>query len=151
MTKWGFGAGARDRVPHESTPHKVHNRLWGFESNPCVTVIFLAFTALRLTRKNNRVGYLLLLALLGIGMSLGRFSGIFMLFHNYFPFFRFIRYPARFFFLFNFAAACLAGFGFDRVLSRTEETKEGATIHGRVFFVFFLAITFPFIAANFDV
>ena len=79
--------------------------------------VFLALTALKMKR-NEIVSYHVMLALLGIGIALGRYSSVFWLLHHYFPFFKFIRYPARFLYLFSFAIACLAGFGLDAVLAK---------------------------------
>lgn len=67
------------------------------------------------------------LALFGIALCLGRFSPVYNALYHGFPFFHFIRYPARFLFLTSFALACLSGFGLDALLDRTgRRTEEGA-------------------------
>ena len=85
-----------------------------------ITVLLLGTVAWTI-RGKKIIGYHTLLALFGISLCLGRFSGIFTLFYHVFPLLSFVRYPARFFFLFSFAAACLAGFGFDQLMSWTQE------------------------------
>ena len=76
------------------------------------------FAIVALVGKNKTiVQYHTLLLILGLTLALGRFTSIHFLLYKYFPFFGYIRYPVRFFFLFNFAAACLAGFGIDKILA----------------------------------
>ncbi len=82
-----------------------------------ITVMLLACAALKGVRENRRIGYHVLLALFGIALCLGRFCLLYTILYQGFPFFRFIRYPVRFLFLFHFAVACLAGFGLDVILS----------------------------------
>jgi hypothetical protein len=82
-----------------------------------VTVLLLGLFALKAVKKNDLVGYHVLLALFGLALALGRFCAVYDALYYGFPFFKFIRYPARFLFIFSFAAACLAGFGLDEVLS----------------------------------
>ena len=88
-----------------------------------VTVLLLGFFALKAVRKNDLVGYHALLALFGLALALGRFCAVYDMLYHGFPFFKFIRYPVRFLFIFSFAAACLAGFGLDEVLSRLRRRR----------------------------
>lgn len=81
-----------------------------------VTVFVLAAAALKL-RRTDMAGYLFLLFLLGVGLALGRFCLVYAFFYDWFPFFKYIRYPVRFLFIAHFAAACLAGLGLDALLS----------------------------------
>jgi len=84
------------------------------------SVLTLALIGVFLRRKYDaRPLYHVLLALLGIALCLGRYSLVYPLLHWGVPFFKFVRYPVRFFFLFSFAAACLAGFGVDRACEQT--------------------------------
>lgn len=108
-----------------------------------VTVLLLACAAFKGVRKNNLIGYHVLLALFGIALALGRFCSVYDVLYHGFPFFKFIRYPVRFLFLFNFALACLAGFGLDEVLSylRRKNVSYLSNFQARVaaFFIVFLA------------
>ena len=88
-----------------------------------ITVFFLAAAALPQIRKKPLIGYHVLLAAFGIALALGRFCPVYAGFYYAFPFFKYIRYPARFLFLFSFAAACLAGFGLDAVLARRKNER----------------------------
>ncbi len=88
-----------------------------------LTVFFLAFFSLRGAGKKPIVGYHVLLALFGLALALGRFTWFYRLLYEGFPFFRFIRYPVRFLFLFHFALACLAGFGLDALLKRVSTAR----------------------------
>jgi len=80
------------------------------------SVLTLALVGVFLRQKHDaRPLYHVLLALVGIALCMGQYSLIYPLLHRFIPFFKFVRYPVRFFFLFSFAVACLAGFGVDRV------------------------------------
>ncbi len=81
-----------------------------------VTVFLLACVALR-CRKRETVTYHGWLALWGLALALGRFFPLYHLLYDWYPFFKFIRYPVRFVYVTHFAAACLAGFGLDAVLA----------------------------------
>ncbi len=89
-----------------------------------ITVLLLAAVALKGKAKSDLVRHHLWLALFGLALSLGRFSPVYDIFYHGFPFFRFIRYPARFLFLFSFAVSCLAGFGLDKVLAGGERRES---------------------------
>jgi len=90
-----------------------------------ITVFFLATGAVIFSARTDRnVRYHAALAFLGIFLALGRYSLVHTFFYYCFPFFKFIRYPVRFLFLFSFAAACLAGFGLDALLSRSKAAKK---------------------------
>ncbi|HTL70514.1 MAG TPA: YfhO family protein [Candidatus Eisenbacteria bacterium] len=77
-----------------------------------ITVLCLAASGAWLER-GRRGRLLVLLALAGLTLALGRNTLIYPFLHRTVPFLGFIRYPIRFFFLFAFAAACLAGHGLD--------------------------------------
>ena len=96
---------------------------WMENSYVGITVVLLACLALKGRDKRDIIGYHVLLALLGVGFSLGRFCSVYDIFYYGFPFFRFIRYPVRFLFLLSFALSCLAGFGLDKLLLGREERK----------------------------
>ncbi len=84
-----------------------------------VTVLVLGAAALYAARRrgDNRVGYHVLLALFGLALAIGRHSLLYTALREVLPPLGLVRYPIRFFFLFGFAAACLAGFGLDAALS----------------------------------
>ena len=88
-----------------------------------VTVFILACFAWRLN-KANIVGYHVLLVLLGVALALGRFCALYPVLYNWFPFFKFIRYPIRFVYVSHFAVACLAGFGLDALTSRADQNSS---------------------------
>jgi hypothetical protein len=83
-------------------------------------MVVFVLAAAALARRGETVGRHFLLGFTGVALALGQFSAVHGLLRDYYPFFRFVRYPVRFFFLFSFAAACLAGLGLDRVLDRKE-------------------------------
>ena len=87
---------------------------WLQEPFAGVGVLCLAAVAVGRWRERN-IRLLGALALLGVLLALGRYSPVYRFFYHYFPFFDFFRYPVRFMFPFYFAAACLAGHGFDRL------------------------------------
>ena len=82
-----------------------------------VTVAVLACVAVFSRKRGNLAGYHALLMILGIGIVLGHFSLAYPFFYRTFPLLSFARYPIRFFFIFTFAAACLSGFGLERLLA----------------------------------
>ena len=88
-----------------------------------LTVFLLACLAWRYN-KANIVGYHVLLALLGVALALGRFCYLYRFLYDWFPFFRFIRYPVRFVFVTHFATACLAGFGLDALLYKLDRKEK---------------------------
>ncbi len=81
-----------------------------------ITVCVFAVVAMS-GRNKIIINYHILMLILGVALALGRFCSIHYLLFKFFPFFSLIRYPVRFFFLFSFAAACLAGFGIDKILA----------------------------------
>ncbi len=84
-----------------------------------LTVITLSAAAL-FKKREKITSYFILLALLGIALSLGKHSPICLWLYKNAPLFSLVRFPQRFFFLTSFALACLAGLGFDNLkLSRT--------------------------------
>ena len=85
-----------------------------------VTILVLAVAAFGARRHERIVGYHVLLALWGLALSLGQSSAVYPFLHRVVPLLSFIRYPIRFFFLFSFALACLAGFGLDFLLNGAE-------------------------------
>jgi hypothetical protein len=95
-----------------------------------ITVLVFAAAAL-LADKRDLVRYHFLLFLLGIGLALGRFCLVYGFFFEFFPFFKYIRYPVRFLFISHFAAACLAGFGLDALLKWTAEHRPLASSAAR--------------------
>jgi hypothetical protein len=92
-----------------------------------ITVCVFAAVAM-LGRNKKIINYHILMLILGLALALGRFSAIHYLLFKFFPFFSFIRYPVRFFFLFSFAAACLAGFGIDKVLAASQAQMKQRTL-----------------------
>jgi len=102
-----------------------------------VSVVLLAGIAVLFRRRSTIVGYHILLALLGIGLVLGPFSLAYPGLQKVFPILNFIRYPIRFFFIFTFSMACLAGFGFETLLTKASkdghETSGGSKGKRRVF------------------
>ncbi len=90
-----------------------------------VTVLALAGLSGLFRKRNARLGCHWLLAILGLGMALGSHSLIYVSFYKFFPLLNFVRYPIRFFYIFSFAVACLAGFGLEG-LSKKDELKNWA-------------------------
>jgi hypothetical protein len=88
-----------------------------------ITVFFLAALAIR-WKRTDMTGYFVLLALFGLALALGRWCYIYNLLYYFFPFFKYIRYPIRFVFVFHFSAACLAGIGLDALLAKLDRKKE---------------------------
>jgi len=110
-----------------------------------ITVLLLACVAFKGVRKKNLIGSHGLLALLGLVLALGHFCFVYDILYHGFPFFKFIRYPVRFLFMFSFAVACLAGFGLDEVLSwqfRSKIASLFSDLRARMlaFCILFLAI-----------
>jgi hypothetical protein len=107
-----------------------------------VTVLLLACIALKGIRKNDLIGYHVVLALFGVALSLGCFCSVYDIFYYGFPFFKFIRYPVRFLFMFSFAVACLAGFGLDQIFLRSErkDTLVLSAAKARVVALFMLIV-----------
>lgn len=60
-------------------------------------------------------GFLLVVALVSLGMALGRHSPLYLLAYRWFPGMAWFQAPARFLFLYTFAAAMLVGFGAERL------------------------------------
>jgi hypothetical protein len=88
-----------------------------------ITVFFLSALAIR-WRRNDMTGYFVLLSLFGLALAMGRWCYIYNLLYYFFPFFKYIRYPIRFVFVFHFSAACLAGIGLDALLAKLDRDKE---------------------------
>lgn len=80
------------------------------------SVFVLALAAIFSGNKKDIVYYHLLLALFALSLSIGKFSLVYIFLRETFPLLSFVRYPVRFFFLFSFAIACLAGFGLDSLI-----------------------------------
>ncbi len=87
------------------------------------SVLVLAALGSRLIRERT-VSLHVGLALLGLALALGKNAPLYPILREVMPFFSFIRYPVRFFFLFSFAAACLAAFGVDSILSRSGNPRR---------------------------
>lgn len=89
-----------------------------------VSVMVLAVLGVICHRGSRLMGYHVLLALLGLGLVIGPFSLVYPLLYKTFPFLSFVRYPIRFLFIFTFAVACLAGFGFEAVLNFCSRSRK---------------------------
>ncbi len=118
-------------VPHFSDTSAFFMDYWSRQSwvenhYVGVTVMMLACVAL-LTRRTPMVLRHVWLAAFGLLLALGPAGGVQGILYEFFPFFKFIRYPARFMFLFSFAIACLAGFGLDALLAKLERSKCAAS------------------------
>ncbi len=92
-----------------------------------VTTMVLASIAI-LAKKSSMTKRHVWLALFGLLLSLGPWGGVHKVLYLCFPFFKFIRYPARFMFIFSFAIACLAGFGLDVLLASKKDHKNGPLV-----------------------
>lgn len=89
-----------------------------------VTVMALACAAFA-RRKDRRVAVHGALLAGGALLAMGRYTPVYPFLFKWLPFLSFVRYPARFFFLFAFAAACLAGFGLDTLIKTRTENRRG--------------------------
>lgn len=96
------------------------NQEWLQNAYCGLSVIFCAALVVMAKKRSREASLFILLALLGVGLSLGQNSIFYPLLHETIPFFKFVRYPQRFFFLSSFAVACLAGLGFDSLRSRSK-------------------------------
>ena len=106
------------------------------------TVVILSLAACYFGRKKPLVGYHVLLALLGLSLSLGQFSPVYPFCVRWVPLFHFIRYPVRFFFLFNFGMACLCGFGMDLILTASRATELVRNRRARLWSLCLLVLSF---------
>ena len=97
---------------------------WLENSYAGISVLVLAALAILWKRKTPLIGYHVLLALFGVSLALGKWCGVYHFFYYVFPFFKYIRYPVRFLFLFSFAMACLAGFGLDALLEKSGQASR---------------------------
>ncbi len=116
------------------------------------TVLIFSLAAWYFGGKKTLVGYHVLLALLGIALSLGQFSLIYPLCVRWVPMFHFIRYPVRFFFLFSFGVACLCGFGVDQVLSllKRSSPKNRRRMYLWVFYLLILSAVAVYFVFDFE-
>ena len=121
-----------------------------------ITVLMLAGASLKGVKKNNLIGYHVLLAFFGLALALGSHCSVYDILYHYFPFFKFIRYPVRFLFLFSFAAACLAGFGLDRILLPPGQEGKKAPSEAKTrwlafFILFFIALILCTMARSLEI
>ncbi len=115
-------------IPHFSDASTFFMDYWSrqswVENNYVgVTVMVLACVAIW-TRRSSMVVRHVWLAVFGLLLALGPWGGVQGFLYQFFPFFKFIRYPVRFMFLFSFAIACLAGFGSDILLDKLKRSDR---------------------------
>ncbi len=107
------------------------------------TVVVLAMTTF-FVRRSRMVSYHALLLLFALSLSLGGNTLVYPVLYKIVPFMNFIRYPVRFYFLFNFSLACLAGFALDVILQSTANRSRASDRRGLrwlVFVALFLALS----------
>jgi len=78
-----------------------------------IITLILAGFALRFGLKRRIVRFLLAIGIFSVAISLGRHFVAYPLLYRFIPFFRMVRYPVRFFFIFTFSICALAGMGYD--------------------------------------
>lgn len=88
-----------------------------------VLTLLLAFVGSRDSSSSVR-GFFVLLAILGLGLSLGRYSGLFEVLHAI-PGLRQFRIPTRFLLWWSFAASVLCGLGADRLIRDPRPLSAG--------------------------
>lgn len=103
-----------------------------------VTVLILCGVALGAARVS-RVRTHAWLVLLGLVLSTGKYSAVYLWLYRNVPLLGLIRYPVRFYFLAAFGIACLAGMGFGRLLDAGPRAGEFPRARAR-FFAFGLVL-----------
>jgi len=83
-----------------------------------LAALALAAFAVFRGRRDPRVWFLALFALLALSLALGRYNPLYFLAYHVVPGFRLFRVPARWLFLYSFGVALLAGLGLDMLETR---------------------------------
>lgn len=63
--------------------------------------------------KSKKTGLLIIFSVFALLLALGKYTSAYPLLYKFFPLFKLIRYPVRFFFLFTFSIAALSAIGLD--------------------------------------
>jgi hypothetical protein len=100
--------------------------------------LVFAITAIVFVR-DNRVKFWTLCLFVGLVLALGKHTPLFFLLYKMVPFFRAFRFPEKFMFVFAYAIALLAAFGFDYVLEKGLKAKKDITAIVALLVILFLS------------
>lgn len=89
--------------------------------------LIFALTAIVFVR-DNRVKFWAGSLFVGLTLALGKHTPLFLLLYKTIPFFRAFRFPEKFMFIFAYAIAFLAAFGFDYVLEKGLKARKDIII-----------------------
>jgi hypothetical protein len=110
--------------------------------------LFLCFVGAFFDKTKKR-SFLILFFVCGLAISLGRYTAFYALLYKFFPLFRFIRYPVRFFFLVAFSIAALSGIGLDYFRNNIKNDARLKRFGGALFVASFAAVLGLFLMISF--
>lgn len=98
------------------------SQLWLASNYMGILTIFLAILAV-FNFKNKRMRFWSYVLLISIIMALGKFTPVYKIIYKIFPLVKYNRYPVKYLSLTVFCVAVLAGFGYEKLLSRDVREK----------------------------